>query len=302
MQLVVLAIVILDVLSAIYLVNWGPFPLAAELGAPTAYLNIYVHVPAGVAMYVTASLAFASALVSIRRQSAVKVMDSSAYITAALAWYAFISGTIWAAESWGTPLALDPRQMSILTVAVVFSLYPAIRRGVEDPDRSVKLSQSYLIAGYVLVVISLLAPVLVEAFHPKPGATFGGTLRAYMGLRTVLVVALFTVLIFTRAPKPTLWLYLTAAVVVSAMLYPWLQNPVRVIDVTNNSIVLEDGRVLNIPPQSVLTPVEINGVATLPKHYILVSKDGVELVRHYSAYVNAALYFLTAAVVARRHE
>ncbi|MFN3803817.1 MAG: cytochrome c biogenesis protein CcsA [Pyrobaculum sp.] len=302
MRSVIAVLAAVDVISAIYLVNWGPFPLVVkELGAPTAYLNIYVHVPAGIVMYIMATAALASALWGVKRPSprVIQLMDVSAYITAALAWYAFVSGTLWAAESWGTPLALDPRQMSILAVALVFSLYPAIRRGVEDPDRSVKLAQSYLIAGYVLVVISLVAPVVAKSLHPQPGATLTGTLRLYMMARTILVAAFFFTLLLAAGGRKVVWIYMTGAVVALAMLYPWLLGPVRVVDVTATSIVLEDGRALPISPSQVLTPAEVEGYPTLPKNFVLVRDGEVELVRHYSAYINAALYFLTAAAVLR---
>jgi len=295
-------LVLLDVASAVYLVNWGPFPLVVrELGAPTAYLNVYVHVPAAILLYVAATAALVLAVWgTVRRPSerVVRWMDFSAYATALLGWYAFLSGTIWAAESWGSPLALDPRQMSILVLALVFSVYPAIRRGVEDPDRSVKLAQAFVIAGFVLAVVSLVAPVVVKAYHPKPGTTLTGTMGMYMGARILLLIALFLTVMFLGSAKRAWWLYIAGAVVASALLYPWLlYKPVRVVNVTATSIILEDGRVLAVPPGKVLSPVEVGGVPTLPKNFVAVVDDGVELVRHFSAYVNTALYFGIAALM-----
>jgi len=300
---ILLAVLILvDVATAVYLVNWGPFPLiVAELGAPTAYLNVYVHVPPAVALYVMAALSFALAVWGAWRglsERALKWLDFSAYSVAALGWYAFVSGTIWAAESWGTPLALDPRQMSILVLALIYSLYPAIRRGVEDPERSVKLAQSFVIAGFVLAIVSLLAPVLAQALHPRPGTTLGGSMGQYMGMRILLVLAIFFALLFV---KPARWIsavYLAGVVVAVALLYPWLlYQPQRVVNVTETAIVLEGGQVLNVPPGHVLSPAFFNGTPTLPKNFVAVVDGGVELVRHFSAYVNAAIYFATMAFI-----
>jgi len=182
-------------------------------------------VPPAVALYVMAALSFALAVWGAWRglsERALKWMDFSAYSTAALGWYAFASGTIWAAESWGTPLALDPRQMSILVLALIFSLYPAIRRGVEDPERSVKLAQSFLIAGFALAIISFFAPVLAQALHPRPGTTLGGPLGQYMGTRILLVIAIFFALLFAKPARWTSAVYLAGVVVAVALLYPWL--------------------------------------------------------------------------------
>jgi len=307
MRWLVILLILFDVISALYLVNWGPFPLIIqELGAPTAYLNVYVHVPAAILLYVAAVVALVLALWgAVRRPSerVVKWMDFSAYSVALLGWYAFISGTIWAAESWGSPFALDPRQMSILVLALVFSIYPAIRRGVEDPDRSVKLAQAFVIAGFVLVIVSLVAPVVAQAYHPRPGTTLTGTMGMYMGVRILLLMALFFVLMFVGSARRALWLYVAGAVVALALLYPWLlYGPVRVVNVTATSIVLEDGRVLAVPPGEVLSPVEMGGVPTLPKHFVAVVDGRVELVRHFSVYINAALYFAVMILIFRLRE
>ena len=302
MRWLVYPLVLLDVASAVYLVNWGPFPLVVqELGAPTAYLNVYVHVPAAILLYVAATAALVLAVWgAVRRPSerVVRWMDFSAYATSLLGWYAFISGTIWAAESWGSPFALDPRQMSILVLALVFSVYPAIRRGVEDPDRSVKLARAFVIAGFVLAVVSLVAPVVVEAYHPKPGTTLTGTMGMYMGARVLLLMALFLTVMFLGSAKRAWWLYIAGAAVALALLYPWLlYGPVRVVNVTANGIVLEDGRALAVPPGEVLSPVEVGGVPTLPKNFVAVVDGRVELVRHFSAYVNMAFYFGVVALI-----
>lgn len=256
---------------------------------------MYVHVPAAILLYVAAVVAFVLALWgAVRRASerVVKWMDFSAYSVALLGWYAFISGTIWAAESWGSPFALDPRQMSILVLALVFSIYPAIRRGVEDPDRSVKLAQAFVIAGFVLAIVSLVAPVVAQAYHPKPGTTLTGTMGMYMGVRIILLMALFFVLMFLGSARRAWLLYVAGAVVALVLLYPWLlYGPVRVVNVTAASIVLEDGRVMAVSPGEVLSPVEVGGTPTLPKNFVAVLDGRVELVRHFSVYVNTALYF-----------
>lgn len=291
-------LVLVDVVSALFLVNWGPFPLVIkELGSPTAYLNVYVHVPAAIMLYVMAVVALGTAAWGALKRPSEKVvalMDFSAYAVAALGWYAFISGTIWAAESWGTPLALDPRQMSILVLALMFSLYPAIRRGVEDPDRSVKLAQAFVIAGFILAVVSLYAPVLVQAFHPRPGTTLTGSMGPYMGARILLLMALFAALAFVKPGRAPVYIYAAGLAAALVLAYPWLlYSPARVVNVTATSIILEDGRVLPVPPEAVLTPAYFNGTPTLPKNFVAVVGGSVELVRHYSAYVNTALYFAT---------
>lgn len=301
-----LLLYVLDVVSVLFFVNWGPFPLVVrELGAPTAYLNVYVHVPAAVVLYIAAAAALVFAVWGVWRgasEQVVKWMDFSAYAVALFGWYAFISGTIWAAESWGTPLALDPRQMSILVLALVFSIYPAIRRGVEDPDRSVKLAQVFVIAGFVLSILSFVAPIVAQAFHPRPGSTLTGTMGAYMGARILLLTAIFFALFFSKT-KGAEWLYVAGAAAAVALMYPWLlYHPLRVVNVTDTAIVLEDGSTLSVPPGDVLSPPFYNGTPTLPKNFVAVAGGGVFLVRHFSAYLNAALYFATMFILLKIRE
>ncbi|MEL9991369.1 MAG: cytochrome C biogenesis protein [Thermoproteus sp.] len=287
------ALAVIDIGTAIWLVQFGPFPLVVDTGASTAYLNVYVHVPGSVALYVAATLALIAAL--LRR---IRIMDFSAYATAALGWFAFITGTIWAAESWGSALALDPRQMSVLVFALIYSIYPAVKRGVEDPERRERLARIYIAAGYALAVLSLIAPYLATSFHPRPGTTMEGPLGAYMGLRILIALAVFAALAAVRPPRFVAYIYLAGIAASLVLLYPWFfYSPVRVVNVTTSSIGLADGRVLDIKPSAVLSPAFVNNTPTLVGNFVALIGGVPQLVRHYSAYVNLALYCATMSLL-----
>lgn len=293
----------LDIFSALWLVSNGPFPLIIkEIGATSAYLNVYVHVPAAVTMYI---LALAALILSLKglikglTETGMKRMDFLAYSVAILSWYAFISGTIWSAESWGSPFTLDPRQMTVLVLALMFSIYPAIRKSVEDPEKNVRLAQVFIVAGFGLAILALLAPAIAQqAFHPKPGTALTGSMGIYMGVRILIVTGVLFSIAFLRGGKTVVSLYLVGSFIALALLYPWiLYAPVRVIDAGPTYITLENGKIIAVDPASIRDPPFFQGKSTIVGNFVYVIDGNVALVRHYSAFINTALYFISMAII-----
>ena len=89
----------------------APFPLTVELGAPTAYLNLYIHVPLAWTAYLLFAVSAGAGLaylarrrVGLDRLSLAAAAAGEIYGLAALA-----TGMVWASESWGAPWSWDPR-------------------------------------------------------------------------------------------------------------------------------------------------------------------------------------------------
>ncbi|MEM0484278.1 MAG: cytochrome c biogenesis protein CcsA [Pyrobaculum sp.] len=292
-------------LLLLYAVLYGPFPALVPLGSPTAYRNLYIHVPQSIAALLMALISFFAALWFLKKRGTKSrsLMHKSAVLAAAFSWLSFITGTVWAQESWGSAWSGDPRQLSVAVMAVLYTGYIILRRGVEDPDRADRVSAAYLALAFVSVPITLIAPVLIPALHPPPGtlAELAAPIRAiYIAVLLALLTA--AALILAGFEAKTAWgvaamLILFAAAVL--VLMPYSQPVYRVYNATiSGSAVtaITNGGVLTIPVEKItLRPLDINGKSTLAGH--LITKDGV-VVTHWSVAVNllvtsAALLILT---------
>jgi len=71
LALLVAVLVLADVSFALYAVYKGSFPASVELGSPTAYLNLYVHVPLAWSSYLLffIALLLGAAYLARRRDS-----------------------------------------------------------------------------------------------------------------------------------------------------------------------------------------------------------------------------------------
>jgi len=83
-----------------------------------------------------AATAAAAAAFYLRKPSAGRfaLMDKPATLTAVFSWLSFATGTVWAAESWGSAWSGDPRQLTVGVMAVLYTAYIILKRSIEDPD------------------------------------------------------------------------------------------------------------------------------------------------------------------------
>ncbi|MEM0365466.1 MAG: cytochrome c biogenesis protein CcsA [Acidilobaceae archaeon] len=168
-----LTLLLVDSVTVTYSIFKGSFPSIVERGAPTAYRNLYVHVPVSVGSYIVLTIAAVLALLFLltRRSTFYFLSDSSIKIGIPLALASFLTGSIWAMESWGALWSWDPRQVSILFLLIAYTLYFAVKNSVRDPDRRPSIAMAYAFAVYATVPLSFIIPRIVESLHPTPEQT-----------------------------------------------------------------------------------------------------------------------------------
>ena len=180
----------------------GPFPSIVPLGNPTAYRNIYVHVPVSISTYILFTAGFLLALACLIKGEERYEKLAHLFITAGLlvGISTLITGAIWAYESWGSPWNWDPRETGVLMMVLSFSVYLAIRSGVEDPDVRSKVSMVFAVASYATIPLSFSIPYVMPSLHPTFIETSkfleSGVALTLFGSRLVVVPLEISLIIF----------------------------------------------------------------------------------------------------------
>ncbi len=326
LPILLLALLAVDVLLTYYSVYHAPFPSRVQLGSPTAYLNIYVHIPVAWASYMLFTAAFISAILLVVRDRIGYDRYVYGFALTGLAYAALtlITGSAWAAESWGTPWNWDPRETAVLLLFLAYLVYFGVRASIADPDRAARIGGAYAIAAYSMVPISFLAPRIAGvSLHPTPSATAGFLGRpevlwvfASKTIVDCLVALIIAYMVSRRIMLPrayrlsiTLVALLGVAVGLS-LLAPYASGGVaRVTDVglVDSKIAwiqLDTGKriVFSKPIESPVKPAAVEGTPTLLGHLVLVTDDHLVVVRHWSVALSVILYFaLVAALVYLQH-
>ncbi len=171
----------------------GPFPSVVPLGNPTAYRNLYVHVPISVSTYLLFTLGFLLALAYLLKGSNWMEETAHSFIAAGLVmgFSTLVTGMIWASESWGSPWNWDPRETGVLFMFLAFLVYLAVRSSIKDPDVRPKVSMAFAVAAYSTIPLSFLVPYLMPSLHPTIPETSmfvrGGLTPLLFGVRIILV-------------------------------------------------------------------------------------------------------------------
>ncbi len=321
----VVGLVLLDVAIGVYAVYNAPFPLKVTLGSPTAYLNIYLHIPMAWASYVLYTGAFISAIIYLVRggERWDRLVEGFVALGTIYAVFTLISGMAWASESWGAAWSWDPRETGVLLLLLAYLVYFVLRASIPDPDRAATLSAAYAVAAYSMVPVSFLAPRLVSSsLHPTM-ASFGH----FMGRPDVLrifvpkvilatVVALLLAYLASErlagrsAPRWARWagigiiaLGMVIGLVVASPYFGGGVERVLAANLTKNgeiaSLVLS-GRgkvVLPHPVPSPVQPPSYNGTPSIIGHLVKLVDGRIEVVRHWSVALNAAAYPVIVGMV-----
>ena len=170
---ILVLLLLLDFATLAYSLYEGPFPSVVERGAPTAYRNLYIHVPLSIAAYAVLTVAALAALAFMvsRRLELYELSDTAVKLGVPLGLASFLTGSVWASESWGAFWTWDPRQVSILILVLAYSLYFAVSASVRDPDRRPLISSAYIFAAYATLPLSFIIPRVAESLHPTPEQT-----------------------------------------------------------------------------------------------------------------------------------
>jgi len=310
-----LALSVVDALLVVYAVFKAPYPLRVDIGSPTAFLNIYIHIPMAWGSYLLYTLAFIAAILYLVKGSEKLDTYIRAFITTATAYAVFTltSGMAWASESWGAAWSWDPRETGVLLLLLAYLLYFVLRSSIPDPDRASRLSAAYAVAAYSMVPISFLAPRLVaSSLHPTM-QQFGGFMARPEVVKifvTRIIVASAIALLLAyivakryegkRPPYAGLLRYAGIAFIVAgiavglAIASPYLSGGVeRVVDAKlsdgvvtaltlQKSGYVELGKPLKVPL--------VDGKPAIIGHLVKLRNSGVEVVIHWSVALNAAEY------------
>lgn len=184
---------IVDVLTLSYSAFKAPFPSYVPLGPPTAYRNIYIHVPIAEAslLILTVAAGTAAYYLYTGKQRSYKLMHSLIIVGLAYSVATLITGSLWARVSWGVAWNWDPRETSVFFLFIAYLVYLAVKASVKDPDRAPRISAAYALAAYATVPLSFLAPYISESLHPRVYETENflvGIAGALFGIRTMIVI------------------------------------------------------------------------------------------------------------------
>lgn len=314
-----LLIIVADLASLLYALWRGPFPLKVERGTPTAYLNLYVHVPAAWVSYLLFFLAMISSIYYIRTR--IEAWDDRAYSFAltgeVFGVVALVTGAAWASESWGAPWNWDPRQTGVLLLILAYLGYFALRASIVDPDKMKLVTASYSIAAFSLVPLSFLAAYLQESLHPK--ASEAGSFLALGGVALVFgsrilfatLTGLSASLLMSRRDRmPAVFRRAMAVFIIIALVIngafslslasPYLvSEPRRVVDAILEYgriafLALDNGSSLSFDPpiEAPISPASTEGEPSIIGHLVIVDDGSLEVVRHWSVAFNSMLYAL----------
>ncbi len=225
--LILVGLLIVDSATIIYSLIEGSFPSMVEKGAPTAYRSLYVHVPVSIASYIvlTAAALAALAYLASRKKPFYSLADSTIKAGVPLALAAFLTGSVWASESWGSFWTWDPRQVSVFFLVLAYALYFAVKNSVRDPDRGPVISMAYAFAAYATVPLSFILPRIAESLHPTPAETrefaAGGPWLFLSRLAIVSLIALTLIVaayMYSKAPGASRALKFAPLIIVLAPL------------------------------------------------------------------------------------
>lgn len=320
----VLALVALaDVAWASVAAFKAPFPVKVDLGAPTAYRNLYIHVPMAWSSYLLFGLALIFGILYLARRDPrydrytfYSVVLAEVYGVATL-----FSGMAWAKESWGAAWNWDPRETGVLFLILGYLGYFAVRSSISDPERRRLISSSYAVAAFTLVLISFISAYITESLHPRAEQTRqfigAGNVGMYFGpkimLATITAVLLLAVTVRLRDCEAS-YLKLAGGLVLLvgiastlALVSPYLtDSPVRVLDAklapdgSIESLTLSGGQVVDFNPpipSPIKPPRAADGQPSIIGHIVTVEDDTVKVVTHWAVALNLLFYSLVVGLL-----
>jgi len=329
--LALLPVVVVDLAVAVLAAFKAPFPTSVPLGTPTAYRNLYIHVPLAWGAY----LMFAAAMVTgllylVRREERYDRLTLGLVTVGEVYGVATtVTGMAWAKESWGAAWSWDPRQTGVLLLLLAYLGYYAIRSSIPDPERKRLVSSAYAVAAFSMVPLSFLAAYMFESLHPSfqqaRGFMWLGSVSIYFVPRIigVALVGFLLSAIISKALQgdpscPARQMLMAGAAIIlvgaaaaGALVYPYLAgDPVRVVSVNMTG----DGLITHIettggpytpeaPLESPVQPPQVNGTPTLQGHLVTIGEDGIRVVVHWSVAWSILVYALSVGgllVVAAR--
>ena len=311
-------VALVDAASVALAVSRAPFPIAVELGSPTAYLNLYVHVPIAWMGYALFALAMVSAILYLARRDERYDRLTTAFVAVGEVYgvATIVTGMAWAHESWGAAWNWDPRETGVLLLVLAYLGYFAVRNSIPDPERRRLVSAAYAVAAFSMVPLSFAAAYMLSSLHPSFQQArhfmWTGSVAAYFVPRIILATTMavgLAYLAYRSMAEPCRCRLAMAAgaavILVGAALAAWIaapyasSSPARVA----NATLTDDGRIealqlvpggwvrLPTPVESPVKPATTpDGRPSIVGHLVLVEDGRVEVVRHWSVAFDSLVY------------
>ena len=84
------------------------------------------------------------------------------------------TGMLWGNYTWGSPWPDDPKIHGAAVTVLIYLAYFILRSGITDIEKKARISASYNIFAYVLLVIFLIIyPRIAPSLHPGNGGNPG---------------------------------------------------------------------------------------------------------------------------------
>ncbi|HIQ55897.1 MAG TPA: hypothetical protein EYH59_04365 [Pyrodictium sp.] len=197
---------IVAAILTVYAVFNAPYPLCVALGSPLAYKNIFTHVPVAIASYAAFTAALIAAILYLVKENPgyAEYAHRSVGIGLILSVATLVTGSVWATESWGTPWNWDPRETAVLLLTLAYAAYYAVRASISDPDQRLRVSMVYIVAAYVTLPLSFLAPYIAPSLHPQIANTAAFFARAKAARALFPAILLSLLIVAIVGPKTRL--------------------------------------------------------------------------------------------------
>lgn len=164
-------------------------PVEATMGP--AQKLFYLHVPAATCMLLACVGTFLGDLGYLwqRRSIWSVVALASAEVAVGLSAVVLISGMVWGRFAWGHWWTWSPRLTFSLVLALLYSAYLILYRGIASPRKRALFCAIYGVAAFVDVPLVYLSTKLLPDIHPA-GVTVDPRMRATLMLCMITVMVL----------------------------------------------------------------------------------------------------------------
>ena len=154
------------------------------------YRIVFLHIPSAITSYIAFTVSFIYSISFLRSGSLEKdaIASTSARFGFIMIIIAFLSGAIWAKETWGAYFTwYEIREVIVLLMIFIYTIYFSIRNLVEEKAR---ISALYLIIAYITVPISYISGFFAP-LHPRP---FEAEFSTEWRLNLILMLMAFALL------------------------------------------------------------------------------------------------------------
>lgn len=134
--------------------------------------NTYYHVPLWFSMIILFLLSAYKSIKYLRTKKKSHDIWARSYaeIAIILGVLGLITGAIWARFTWGAFWSWDVKQFTSAVALLIYLSYFILRSSISDPDKRARLTASYNIFAFALLIpLLFIIPRLTDSLHPGNG-------------------------------------------------------------------------------------------------------------------------------------